>query len=167
MALFSFGLLGTAITILRVALMVEIRRVPSPLATVWLTRMMKAIMWSEIEISILILCANLPGIYALLRSSASSTTSKGGRRSSYYHGYADGGYTRRGASVSAGGVAPGLRDGYDLQTKDETGIAASALGPATTTMTMASLNSSEERIIQPPQPDEGIHMSTKVVVNVG
>ncbi|KAI9794453.1 MAG: hypothetical protein M1816_005523 [Peltula sp. TS41687] len=146
--------------------MVQIRRVPPPLVTVWLTVMMKNIMWSEIEISVLIVCANLPGIYALVKRPSASSAIGGSKRSPYYHGYADGGYTRRGASISARGVSHDLRDEFDLPVKDETSIEPSAHGPRTTTMTMASVNSSEERIIQTSQPDEGIHMSTKIVVNV-
>lgn len=172
MALFSFGLLGTAITILRVVIMIQIRRVPPALVTVWVSKMMNNIMWSEIEISILIICANIPGIYAIVkRPSASSTT---GKRSPYY--YNNTGYTktgdssqqqRRGASISVGGVGARsiVGDDYDLRLdKPQPSTSASAFGRTSNT----SLSSSEEHIIHRPQsPDDGgIHMSTKVKVNV-
>ncbi len=76
MTLFSLGLAGTAILVLRLVKHFRIRRTPPDLVPVWVGALMDAITWSMIEVGVLILCANLPGLYALLTRRSPNVSSK-------------------------------------------------------------------------------------------
>ncbi len=155
--LFSVGLIATAVTIVRMVRMIEIRRVPPPFLPIWLPMVMNNIMWSEIEIAVLIMCANLPGIYALWRKPKSTSSSSNRTPGSYGHAgsYGDGKGQRGLHYDSLGGGGGG---GGSASRKESGAAAVSAFGNRTTTT-----SSSEEHIVA--QPD-GIHLSTRVVVNV-
>lgn len=140
--LFSVGLVATVITIVRMVRMIQIRRVPPERVPTWLPMVMNTIMWSEIEIAILIMCANLPGIYALWRRPKPTSSNR-----------------TPGSYGDAKSPARGLHyDSIGGSKKEASAAASSAFGNRTTTT-----SSSEEHIVS--QPDE-IHLSTRVVVNV-
>lgn len=139
--LFSFGMVGTAATIVRLVKLFQIRSMPKELFTDLLGAVMDNIAWSMIEVGLLILCANLPGIYALHRRREASKASKG----SYRSGYSD--------------PNPTPRLDYDLESKhrEHTGTVTSAYGHCSST------SSSNEQIIAEP---DTIHLSTRVAVEV-
>jgi hypothetical protein len=163
--IFLMGLIGTAVTILRMVKLLNIRRTPMPLIVVFLGRLMDNIMWSMVEISVLIVCANLPGIYALLRrgdpqtTPASSGAAAGNSRKkptgSYY---SSDNRTPRGLS----GLGHSVR-----RSATDIGVAVSAYGDHYHHRhhnTPPPTSASEEAIII--QEPDCIHLQTRVVIDV-
>jgi uncharacterized membrane protein YgcG len=84
MLLFSMGAVGTAVTTLRrwkVALLYQLygSQTNSPR---WIIEITHVVLLSQIEISIIVMCANLPGLAAWLKRSLGSRSASGGGGSS-------------------------------------------------------------------------------------
>lgn len=139
--IFSMGLVATSITIVRTVNMFVIVKSNPMLPATFFPKVINNIMWSAVEIGLLILCANLPSMYALvLRPTLNSSASQS--HATY--------------SNSKGPRAGLQYDPHGVRRKDAS-VSASAFGQRATTTT-----SSEEHIVS---PEEGIHMSTRVVIN--
>lgn len=183
LVLFSIGVIGTAVTVVRTVKTVEIRRIRPDWPGKWLVEMMMGIMWAIIEAALFIACANLPAIYALSQPQRGSQVTPGGGKSKKagYHRYADEGGTSH-PTVGDHGGSRNQKSGpagfdFDLQTMEQdketattaatttttTGTGTSTVAYGHTSFLHTDQADSQEHIIEPP---EGIHLSTRVVVNV-
>lgn len=134
--------------------------VSGPLSAVWLVWSGSHVLLfpSRVELAIFIICSNLPGIYALLgrprstnsgRGSGSRGDSKRSKGSSYLL-----------ESNAKGRSVRDLEGDFPAATDDQTtGTSTLAFGQRSS---MDGAASDEQALTPPP----GIHLSTRVVVNV-
>ncbi len=166
--IFSVGLVGTAVTILRMVKLLDIRRTPFSLIVVFLGRLMDNIMWSMVEISLLIVCANLPGIYALSRRGGEQTTAaSSGAAAGSSRKKPTSSYNSSDNRTSRGFI--GLGHSVRRGTTD-IGVAASAYGDHyhhrhhSRGNAPPPTSASEEAIII--QEPDAIHLQTRVIIDV-
>ena len=134
------GLVATSITIVRTVNIFRIDENNPMLPATFFPPVINNIMWSVVEIGLLIVCANLPSLYALARHPTFHTSSS---QSPPTYGNSKG--QRAGIHYDSHGIS-----------RNDASVSTSAFGQRTTT------TSSEEHIVS---PEEGIHMSTRIVIN--
>lgn len=142
-AIFSVGLAGTAATAYRTSIVAQLFDQARTDPTVWMGRIVNLVLWSQIEVDIAALCANLPAIAGFWR------TIRARRKTST-------------ASKSASGYGS-AGNSYELRSNRQHGVGATSASAVRGPLQENHLSLSQEHII--PKEDR-IVRSTRVDISV-